>query len=140
MYSQRTVPANWVYMRTSDINVRPLDTGMKAVSVSCYRGQVLLHIRKYFGESDLKFPTKQGITLTRQEYEHFLSLHHEILADFDRQQFTSVMEKAAAVQLPDICDSNKENTLVIPPIDPQPDDNAVYYLQTQMYQPLNLSQ
>ena len=130
MCTRGSVPSSWVYTAANDDIVRPLDTGKKAVSVCCYKGHVFLNIRQYFGESYLKFPTKTGITLTRQEFEHLVTLQRDILADFDRHEFSSSFHTTAVDYSPDTCDSNKENLLTIPPIDPQSDDNAVYYHQT----------
>jgi hypothetical protein len=76
-----------VFMTNSGEIVTPLDyNGQKAVSVSTYRGVTSLHIRRYFGESELKYPTKIGISLTRQEFTNLIALQNELLEEFDRLQ------------------------------------------------------
>jgi hypothetical protein len=129
MCTQGSIPTGWMYMCTNDKKVRQLDTGLKAASVNCYRSHVVLHIRKYFGESYKKFHSNCGVPLSRQEFEHLLALQYDILADFDHQRFVSTLIDAAVDFSPSTSESNKKNILSIPLIDPQPNDSAVCYLQ-----------
>jgi hypothetical protein len=77
-----------VYMSRQGEMITPLDTGLKAVSVSAYNGVVMIHIRRYFGEIDKKFPTRYGITLSRREYEDLVSMKKDLLAEYDRVEAT----------------------------------------------------
>lgn len=93
----KTVPANWFYMTRGGETVRPVGDGVKAVFVSSFRGTTTLHIRRFFGESDKKFPTKMGLTLTRQEYEQLLAMQSDVLADFDRVTANQVTKQTKQV-------------------------------------------
>ena len=42
-----------------------------------------MHLRRFFGESDIKYPSRVGIALSRADFEHLLSIQNELLADFD---------------------------------------------------------
>lgn len=84
----------WVFMTKGTERVTQLGYGLKGASVTSYRGVVMLHLRRYYGETELKFPTKTGMTLTRQEFEHLLAVQGELLAEFDKLQL-AVDNKAA---------------------------------------------
>ena len=81
----------YVFMSKGPERITQLGSSLKGASVSAYRGAVILHLRRYFGESNLKFPTKTGLTLNRQEFEHLLSIRDDLLAEFDRLQ--SVLDR-----------------------------------------------
>lgn len=64
--------------------IKQLASGDKAVSVSAFNSLPKIHIRRYYGESDKKFPTRYGITMTKQEFVDLVSLSNVVLTEFER--------------------------------------------------------
>lgn len=47
-------------------------TGLKLASVSLYMDTPILHLRRYYGDGDLKFPTQCGISMSKKGFESLL--------------------------------------------------------------------
>lgn len=60
--------------------------GSKLASVSLYSNTPILHLRRYFDEKDLQFPSTSGISMTKRSFENLLTLQGEILAAFDEME------------------------------------------------------
>jgi hypothetical protein len=52
----------------------PLSNGRNVASISTFRGVTSLHLRRFFGESDIKYPSRVGIALNRADFEHLISI------------------------------------------------------------------
>jgi hypothetical protein len=71
----------------------------------------VLHLRRFFGESDIKYPSRVGIALSRADFEHLLSIQNELLAEFDRIQLAN----------------NARNTSTVPDTTIIPDTQVINY-------------
>lgn len=76
--------SNNVYITRGNEVIKPLGAGAKTVYVSGFNGRNMVHIRKFHGETLAKYPTRYGITLTREEFEELVGLRDFVLTEFDR--------------------------------------------------------
>lgn len=80
---------------------KALPGGTKIVSVSSYKDTSRLHLRRYFGVSSIQYPTKDGISLNRQEFDELVSMQTEIINAFDRLDATTTATKSLPTKAPE---------------------------------------
>ncbi len=67
-------------MKNDEFEFRESIGGLRYLTTSVYRGELLVHVREYRMENGKEVPTKKGVTFTKKRWASFLNWKN-VIAD-----------------------------------------------------------